>query len=334
MEQSDEYRKLQELIFTGEANNISLALTIARGMGGDLQAFYHAVQDAVAFYERVKKQLYTPQKLFKELIEKGMQLKNLELETLPDCLWVLSNFVTKADLSSNQFFELPRVLLKFQSLQSLNLSHNNIRQLPDTFWDMQQLEHLFLEDNFLMTLPERIELFQHLKSLSLTCRSDIFFPAAFKKLQKLQSLSLNFSKGRQVPDIIFELKGLEQLQLKGADMNVLSENIGKLSLLKQLTISSCGLESLAVSLLQLKELRVLELTNLPIFYQLPSLLFQLEDLEALNLENSPLSELSPRLRLLRKLKKINIKGCTNAPALMQQWQKRVRAWLPEAVVIC
>lgn len=210
-----DWENIEALLYSGQTENMELALLLAKGEGKDLRPRFQQLQDCLAFYEEQYRALYSFPKLFNQIREKGLQLSGLGLFELPDCLLALAPLAKSVDISRNKLRKFPLFLLHFQQAETFNLAHNQLVQLPEHFWSLRQIKALHLEDNLLIRLPERIERLNQLEELSISFQRASKLPASLAQLQALKGLFIQLDSLDGFPMVIFELRNLERLILQG-----------------------------------------------------------------------------------------------------------------------
>lgn len=135
--------------------------------------------------------------------------KSLEeaLEAHPDSVFYL-------DLSGERLTELPKEVLTFKNLISLDLSRNKISTLPDSM-EFLNLEVLNLTKNKLTVFPKAICAQTKLKQLFLGKNKLESLPPCISQLQELVVLDAWFNLIAELPETMSEMRRLKSLDLRG-----------------------------------------------------------------------------------------------------------------------
>ena len=332
MTMESDYDKLLALIYSGDDTNLRLALQMGRATGIDLQPVYRQLQECVAFFEGEWKEAMSIPKLINEVKEKGIDLDCSNLSELPTCLKVLAPITTYMSLYGNNFHVFPEVLLHFRQLEHLNLSDNRLTKLPEGLWDLQKLKCLLLEENLILHISPRIERLSNLETFGFSYRDSLKLPESMLYLTKLTMLTVSFDGGKDFPEMICNFKGLKELFIYGKYLTQISENIRQLQALETLTISDSPITHIPDSLAEVQHIKKLYLEELSELKIIPPFVFELKNLEELRLRNTPLYEMSPLIRHLQGLKRLDLRGTTIFRKTQEQWGKRLSVWLPDTQI--
>lgn len=172
----------------------------------------------------------TPQwaldRIFYEKERKSTQLRlirdnsNLEpLKEVPSGVFDL-HWLTRLDLSNNEFNSLPEAITELQNLTSLRLSNNQFADLPEPITRLRKLTHLFLDSNQLTNLPDETARLRDLTYLHLSDNQLTSLPEVITQLRKLTCLYLNNNELTTLPEAISNLEKLSELYLNNNQLAI------------------------------------------------------------------------------------------------------------------
>jgi internalin A len=127
-----------------------------------------------------------------------LSLSNLNLSTLPESLWQLTDLVG-LDLSDNWLTTLPESLVRLTKLQELFLYNNQLTMLPEALSQLTNLQELHLNNTRLTVLPEALGQLTKLRMLDLSSSQLTALPEALGQLTKLKRLFLHDNDALGLP---------------------------------------------------------------------------------------------------------------------------------------
>jgi hypothetical protein len=200
---------------------------------------------------------------------------------------------------------LPPLPTELQGLRAIELGSNRLTALPDELLTLRKLRRLGLGNNRIATLPTSIALLQELVSLDLSENRLERFPESIGSLARLVEVSLYANRLTEVPAAIFALKYLERLDLSSNRVSALPSFAAcRYSRLRALDASRNQLARIPEGMKRLRALRILNLAN----NRFASLrgLEGLVLLEELDVSNNKLVSVSPTLRHLPRLGRLDV----------------------------
>ncbi len=188
-------KRLKQLFYTGEKDQMELALMIAESNFIDLSP----IEDGL-----------------KKILEKAElqprlgQWSSAKMENLIYPLgMVLMLSIDETDLP-----ELPEEIGLFRKIGIVELHRLGLNKLPSTIQHLKNLRSLSIKHNYLKTLPEEIGNLSMLKSLNLHDNHLENIPESFFQLQSLEVLELSRNPNlRTVPNFLGQLPSLKKLVL-------------------------------------------------------------------------------------------------------------------------
>lgn len=245
-------KKIEQLLLSGQANNITLAVQLAHSQGVDLGTYLHL---AKLLHIDVSNTEAALQRFFSKEI---LLLENKGLTQLPD--WFFKHPTAKAfylgqnnltvlppeanldniedlGLEDNQLTQLPEWIASIP-IQYLDLSNNQFQEVPPPLLKAQHLIYLNLNDNQIAQLSLDLTYWQHLETLSVANNSLTTLTADLSKLTKLGSLDLAGNQLNNYPDSLELLARhkLIKINLSYNQFNYLPPNLGTLAQQLQLTV--------------------------------------------------------------------------------------------------
>ncbi len=202
----------------------------------------------------------------KKLKEKYEEV-NLQIPNIP--VYVLKQVQDAKEGKINE--------LKINAIGSLDL-------LQEIF-SISNLEELELSDirelDTKKELPAELGNLSNLKKLEIKYSQITKLPAEIGRLKKLEELEFYKCKSlKELPSAIGDLINLKKLDLTFSSFESLPEEIGNLENLEELHVFSNNVNTLPATLTKLKKLKKLRLAE--DWKELPSVVYQLENLEELN----------------------------------------------------
>jgi Leucine-rich repeat (LRR) protein len=229
---------------------------------------------------------------FPDCITKMKSLRSLDLSgsdtiDLRHTFNLLSNIPTfeKLDISNLIFINVPAEISSLRKLKSLSVERNdwlncdtlvdNISQLP--------IENLNMTKCGLAKLPRGFIRLKQLKALHIDQNNLRRLPKELYELPNLQELSIRENKIREIPEDVAKLRKLRKLDLSGNELVDAASSVRRLATIKaleDLVMSNCNIQLVPEAFSQFKQLRKLEVHNIP-DDQLKELLIKLAHVKTL-----------------------------------------------------
>lgn len=165
-----------------------------------------------------------------------VDLEQMGLTDLPDHLLARVADSRKIRLKGNSLNEVPRRMLTFAKLQSLDLSRNKLDALPSEIGQLTSVRKLDVSHNRLAELPAAVGQLTKLKSLRAGNNALEYLPASIGNLTNLRKLSLGENLLTNLPLQINRCSSLEELDISRNHFEKLPEAVGSLMQLRKLRI--------------------------------------------------------------------------------------------------
>lgn len=136
---------------------------------------------------------------WKEIPEKTFELKNLR----------------KLNLSNNRLKGIPKEISKLKNLENIDLSNNLITSLYAKLFDLRKLKTLILNKNSISTIPKQIIVLKNLRILGLAHNNLKKLNDNFEHLINLKELNIAHNEFIKFPEVIYKLKNLKSLWCAG-----------------------------------------------------------------------------------------------------------------------
>ncbi|XP_056174633.1 disease resistance protein RUN1-like [Syzygium oleosum] len=242
---------------------------------------------------------------------------------------------------------LPKELGGLSSLRELLLHHTNISEIPD-WWGIENLENpheqispsevgdslncltslltLSLDGTDITHLPNSIGVLTNLESLSLSgCFYMHTLPYSIKELRSLTELDLFGTSLTELPDSMESLENLKALKLCLFQESVvpplpkLPESLTSLAIVSDVPIADPDLSNLINLKLLLFIIAVPAISGRPKLVQVPApwWIGRLSKLEVLTLGHPSITDLSPELGALPRLKTLQLFDCCSLECIPQ-----------------
>ena len=185
---------INQLIYSGEIENIELALTMAEGLGMQ-NSFVLSWMDIARAFSYVQISRHNVAEQIGKLINREELYFNSysAFKSIPKNIGFLKNaFILKC--GNNQIAHLPNSICQMTQLITINLSKNRLRKLPEDIGQLSRLRRLYLSKNNLKELPKSICELELLRELNL-CKNRLErLPEDIGRLKSLKCLQLTSNK--------------------------------------------------------------------------------------------------------------------------------------------
>jgi len=334
---TEETKKLKELFYTAEKENIELAFTIAEGTDNQqFLDFYKRWQDIYNFHHKHwPTRLRDLSNFLLKIKTNGLFLSNLGLLSFPNFFAAAGEICESLNLNHNDLFSVPEVLQHFGRLKSLNMERCSLSLLPDWLFGLENLEYLNLNYNLISELSPRIKSLSKLQGFSFIQRQLCPLPLELGDLPNLQYLAYGakelIEETVAFPTTILACQKLYYLNLTGLDLVELPAQLADLANLNELHLDTCRIEHENFEFQRLPQLRKLSLGGGHI-RQIPTTVFDCLQLEELNLSGTQINEIPSEIAKLQNLKFLNLAdACINSNSI-EYWESQLRRWLPQISV--
>lgn len=341
------YRKINvwKLIHTGEKENISLAIELAKSQEINLDFrpyldLFKLMKSTYPFRNYIRKVDSDLEdilhcilniknlKFFQDMVTSNIGnyfylLHNLERVSISnfDTPVLPSTFCTFPHLKQlilNNYKKtlrlLPQQIGQLEYLEQLTVQYLGQTQLPNSITGLSRLKSLHLEtETYLHELPENFEQLENLQELSLSFKEPIDALKSIEQiagLKQLRSLYLSIEPAIELEDLptgFYQMYQLKELELKGIILNTFPAQLPNRSKMTRLSIDNYSFAEIPDSIQEWKNLDTLELKkgNLK---NLPAGLNKLQNLEALIIEDNSLEEFPIGILALSHLEELSLKG--------------------------
>ncbi|ORX85413.1 L domain-like protein, partial [Anaeromyces robustus] len=228
-----------------------------------------------------------------------------KLASLPDEIQNLK-LVTSIHLERNNFTFIPSPLFELENLVELFLFNNKLSgDLNEyDFYRLSNLEVLDLSENLIENVGDCFSQNKKLRKLQLS----------HNKIKEITSLDLKHCKElelshNELVSIFTEKQSfpkLQRLDLRNNKLQFIGEQVSCPEL-KELYLTSNRLSSLGSLLKSATNLNILDIYG-NVFKEVPKDILNLKDITRLDLGNNDISELPPRLGLLKNIKFLRFEG--------------------------
>lgn len=192
MKQDETLAKIHQLILSGSASNIELALQIGSSQGYSKQDLLTPWEDFIQFF--VEKEDSLSQALTKLVQAEHLNLLSKNISVVYPSIDNLPN-LREINLNVNQLETLPKELSNLKQLKILRLNSNQFRSLPEYIGNLIHLEQLWLANNQLENIPNCVYKLENLELLTLEYNQLDQVEDDIQQLQKLRRLDLYQNKG-------------------------------------------------------------------------------------------------------------------------------------------
>ncbi len=337
---TEETKKLKELFYTAEKENIELAFTVAQSTDNQqFLDFYQQWEQIYSFYQKYHVWGWTHFNHLSDLLsvvqKHGLQLSNLGIETLPDYFVVAGKVCKSINLNLNNLFKIPEVVQHFSQLKQLSLDITCLQMLPDWLFEFKNLEGLYLEANFINYLTPNIQFLSNLVRFDFVQNRVCELPATFASLQKLVHLKYGTKiKNAEImafPTPILACQKLQSLILQNLYLQEIPAQIADLVHLEELHIFDCEIENPTFEFKSLAKLRFLSLSGQHI-KTIPDSVLACEQLTELGLSNTQIDKIPVEISRLRNLQKLYLQNTLIDSNSIEFWESQLRRWLPQTEV--
>jgi len=152
----------------------------------------------------------------------------------PKAASLLTNCPTleRLDLSYNQLYVLPDIVLQLRQLKALKLDNNYLKELPLALFALPQLETLDVKHNQINALPENLPSLESIRLSKLLISHNHLqtLPQQWQNFEHLNHLDIRHNQLKFLPDNLGELPQLETLEINHNQIMVLPEYLNDLQI--------------------------------------------------------------------------------------------------------
>lgn len=177
-----EIKKLQNLVLTGEPENIELAFAIAESNG---ILVYHLLEPLSNLIHCLRHHRFIKKEKPKEVLLEMLHLSYVrltEIERIPDHFNFLMN-LTYLQICNSKVSKIPAFFQEFYQLEIIHLDNNQFEIFPDVLLEMPNLKIVNLEGNSINLLPKNLVKLTNLMTIHLT--GNPVYMIRIKQLMKL-----------------------------------------------------------------------------------------------------------------------------------------------------
>ncbi len=282
---------IQQLIFSGDANNYELAKQLSISQGLDLNIFAQLESCTVEF-----------NLLTQSNITAAELLPRLEADEIPNLFYkneelshnwaVFAPVLEKFSLVQHQWEQIPNVIKHWKRLKHLDLRNGKLQNIAAFVYELPELEHLILYNNSFQQISKDIIKAQNLVKLAITSTQKMELCEEIARLPALKCLAFGGSNlliEQQIPAVIFDCEQLETLELKGQNFYHIPKQVEQLRSLENLYLEYCPISRFPRELLMLPRLEFMELSFLPHLDKLLAQLSHFLHLKRLTIYNDDFS---------------------------------------------
>ncbi|ABC29905.1 Leucine-rich repeat (LRR) protein [Hahella chejuensis KCTC 2396] len=193
-------------------------------------------------------------KLIKATHYHTLDLKGLNIDSLPDDVFKGLEHVKILYLSENSLSSLPKSISEMKSLKVVHLGWNEFKEFPVELFDIEGLKDVYISKNKISHIDEGLKNINSLRRIILSHNELKEFPHVFTEMPKLKILDLGTNAISEIPESIRNMSGLIGLSLSYNDVKAIPAGIGGLENLTMLDLSSNDLRSLPIEIAHLPKL--------------------------------------------------------------------------------
>lgn len=208
------------------------------------------------------------------------------------------------DISNCNIDELPKSVLRYTKLKTLNLFSNNLTELPSFFSELDKLQNVVLSKNRFKIFPSELAGMSQLKMINLQGNQISYVKDIERLSQSVEKIDLSNNNLSVLRTSFSNLSNLKTLKLDYNEISKFPKSIIETNL-RELTISYNKLKQIPSEIGELRELRVLNLSYNEID-RIPDEIGNLTELRELNLMGNKISEVPKTFKNLTKLSRLNL----------------------------
>lgn len=154
------------------------------------------------------KQPSVKSKIDYKVYELRLNIRNLTMLPTFD-----TKYLTRLNLSGNEFTTIPDEICNISTLQSLKMNSNHITNIPDDIGKLRNLKTLSLSCNNISSISDAIGQCVYLQKLNLSLNEIQTLPESIGNLHKLEILYLSYNMIVVIPLFFQNLICLKELSL-------------------------------------------------------------------------------------------------------------------------
>lgn len=310
---SQDYQKLEALLFSPDAANVALAVELAQSQGEQqILDLYQQMEEVHAFWKAVPLDNYPSELsgMISYFKEEGINFfKNYSVKEIPSSHRILIPFVKSFYTWYTSFHILPQGIGQFENIEKIEIASGPIASIAKELWQLPKLKTLELSIAKNMVWTDDVSYAQNLESLELSGTVHPSLPPALPALKKLKRLRIhamgNPKDARQLEACLWDCEQLEVLEFFGKTILLPEDHqVQQLKNLQKLEVNRTNWAELPATLVSLKQLKTLRLSALIKLKKLPDWFVELplENLEIYACKFSNAFELLQQMPTLKKLK--------------------------------
>lgn len=223
------------------------------------------------------------------------------------------NGIQNLNLSGEQLSSLPIEVRSCKKLKKLNLTNNHLQELPEWITEFSELEELNISGNVGLNIQktfDQISALQALKTLKANQCKMVYLPIAIRHNKNLKHVEITNNFIKFLPPV-FEQLNWESLDLSGNCIDTLPSSLVYMNSLKELNLSYCPAAYNRYNYYLLEYLTGMKTLGLSGMISIPEEISKLPFVEELILTNGTFDALPEGMKQLKKLKKVDARGCEN-----------------------
>ena len=221
--------------------------------------------------------------------------------------------IVRLNISGEKLSVLPVEISNCKKLKELNLKNNQISELPSWIANLTELEVLDISGNRHLNIKTAFELISKLPKLKVLKASGckmLYLPISIRKIRTLKKVDLSNNFIPSLPPILEELLW-EELDLSANCIDTLPSSMVYMTSLKKLNLSYCPAAVNKHNYYMLEYLVNIKTLVLSGMDAIPEEFGKLSFLEEVILTNGTFKDLPEGIKNLKKLRHIDVRGCSN-----------------------